>query len=508
MDILPPTPPARQGQTRNTSSPDKAESFGALVDDNSQSEMPQATAPAPTSDASSSAAAPGTVTAPAIAPVASTGNPVLDLIPLAATEGEATDPLTEETAADPLAAFLDAVEVATNPEEVTDETETTEEQASDTTDGKKTDTPAPAAVAAAVAPATTAVSPASGEAEAVDAVLAETAPAQVPTPIDGDGPAAETQTAPAAPDVDPALSSGDVLTDGAAPQTAKPPADEPPAHGLRDNTEGLESPEPKTNSSGQPANPVAVLARTLGAARSAEAQANKTDAAAVETQPAAETGPDAAPHADVHGAKPQPKADAPAVETPAVSETAPAPAAERPALPAVDPSAARTPAFHVLMQQQDIRHVPGAAPAETDAMVRAIPVSGIALEIAGQYRDNNTRFDIRLDPPDLGRIDVRLDVDRSGQVTSRLVVEKSETLDLLRRDAPQLERALQDAGLKTGDNGLQFSLRDQSANGRDDEGAQGNAAKLVVTDEEIAPLQSQTNAYGRMLASGGLDIRV
>ncbi len=69
------------------------------------------------------------------------------------------------------------------------------------------------------------------------------------------------------------------------------------------------------------------------------------------------------------------------------------------------------------------------------------------------------------------------------------------------------ERALQDAGLKTGDNGLQFSLRDQSFNGRDDDRAQ-NAAKLIVTDEDIAPLPSQTAAYGRALARGGLDISV
>ena len=56
---------------------------------------------------------------------------------------------------------------------------------------------------------------------------------------------------------------------------------------------------------------------------------------------------------------------------------------------------------------------------------------------------------------------MRLDVDRGGNVTSRLTVERAETLDLLRRDAPQLERALQHAGLNT-EGGLQFSLRDQN----------------------------------------------
>ena len=72
-------------------------------------------------------------------------------------------------------------------------------------------------------------------------------------------------------------------------------------------------------------------------------------------------------------------------------------------------------------------------------------------------------FEIRLDPPELGRIEVRLDVDRDGNVTSRMIADRSDTLDLLRRDASGLERALQDAGLKTADNSLQFSLRDHSS---------------------------------------------
>ena len=102
------------------------------------------------------------------------------------------------------------------------------------------------------------------------------------------------------------------------------------------------------------------------------------------------------------------------------------------------------------------------APPPPTQPTSAVPIAGLALEIAARVQSGRSRFEIRLDPPELGRIDVRLDVDRSGQVTSRLVVDKAETLDLLRRDAPELERALQQAGLKTGDNGLQFALRDQT----------------------------------------------
>ena len=78
-----------------------------------------------------------------------------------------------------------------------------------------------------------------------------------------------------------------------------------------------------------------------------------------------------------------------------------------------------------------------------------VPIAGLAVEIVARAQDGPKRFEIRLDPPELGRIDVRLDVDHAGKVTSRLVVERAETLDLLRRDAPQLERALQQAGLNT-----------------------------------------------------------
>src|SRR5260370_40650958 len=93
----------------------------------------------------------------------------------------------------------------------------------------------------------------------------------------------------------------------------------------------------------------------------------------------------------------------------------------------------------------------------------AVPRSGLAREIAVSARSCKSRFEIRLDPADLGRIDVRIDDDRSGQVTSHLTVEKPETLSMLRQDAAQLQRQLDDAGFKNGNGGLQINLRDQSS---------------------------------------------
>ena len=75
-----------------------------------------------------------------------------------------------------------------------------------------------------------------------------------------------------------------------------------------------------------------------------------------------------------------------------------------------------------------------------------------------------------------------------------------------------LQRALDDAGLKTGSNGLSFSLRDQSSSGQNsgqgnDNG--GNARRLIISEDESVAAIPVGRGYGRMLgSSSGVDIRV
>jgi flagellar hook-length control protein FliK len=138
----------------------------------------------------------------------------------------------------------------------------------------------------------------------------------------------------------------------------------------------------------------------------------------------------------------------------------------------------------------------------------AVPLSGVAMEIAASVRSGMSRFEIRLDPADLGRIDVRIDINRHGQVTSHLTVEKPETLQMLRQDSNQLHRALNDAGLSTNSGGLQFSLRDQSQSGQNNQNqSTPHAQRLIVSEEEVIP--AAVASYGRMFGpSGGVDISV
>lgn len=225
------------------------------------------------------------------------------------------------------------------------------------------------------------------------------------------------------------------------------------------------------------------------------------DAAAPAEAPADPQAP--APH--------HPQAQASEHAAPAARSTL----AERPELPATAAAAAQVNASTPPPPFNLATHIASPVAASPLTALRvdntadsAIPVAGLAVEIVSRAMDGHRRFEIRLDPPELGRIDVRLDVDHGGKVTSRLMVERAETLDLLRRDAPQLERALQHAGLNT-EGGLEFSLRDQNFANREQAPRDANAARLIVPDDEAVAAEAARRGYGRMIGlGGGVDIRV
>ncbi len=94
-------------------------------------------------------------------------------------------------------------------------------------------------------------------------------------------------------------------------------------------------------------------------------------------------------------------------------------------------------------------------------------------------------------------------------MTSHVTADRQDTLDLLQQQQPQLERALEQAGL----NGLQFSLRDQSFTGQNtgqnkSGSGQTNAqAQLVIPDADLPPVNT-TQIYCRAGLGSGLVIRV
>lgn len=234
--------------------------------------------------------------------------------------------------------------------------------------------------------------------------------------------------------------------------------------------------------------------------------------AEVRTEPAADLPPAAETEIAVKpvtGDKPQTETDAkpddgkprdPEVKT-----------ATTPAAPVLDkqPEASSQPA-----QQQTARVDPLLAPRiiqtgyQTSQQQLNLPQ--LAFEVARQATDGNTRFQIRLDPAELGRVDVRLDIDASGKVHARLTVEKAETLDLMQRDQRGLEKALQQAGLDGAKTNLEFSLKQNPFNGGQ-QGQEGNGRGTRFGGGE-APAEAEDvpaptiNLYRGSLTASGVNI--
>ncbi|TWA79187.1 flagellar hook-length control protein FliK [Azospirillum brasilense] len=132
----------------------------------------------------------------------------------------------------------------------------------------------------------------------------------------------------------------------------------------------------------------------------------------------------------------------------------------------------------------------------------------VAVHISKNVSDGNDQFTINLRPAELGRIDIKLDIGQDGRVTASVAVEKAQTLELLQRDSRNLERALQDAGLKADSNSLNFSLRGEGGQSFQESGRQGGSGRrgrgFGGGTGEVEDAQA---AYTLTLAPGRVDIQ-
>jgi flagellar hook-length control protein FliK len=261
---------------------------------------------------------------------------------------------------------------------------------------------------------------------------------------------------------------GSVLTQAVAPRPSENAA-----------TPTAEAPRP-----GESADTSAAIAKPLAAHTSAPAGANipapRPDGGA--SAPPAQSNfvvPDqsAAPAPAVKGASP---------ETLLPGDLAPRAEAAPPQTPSV--------AGGALGAHASLTPPPTTIQVQTGAPRLAIPAEALAYEIKRQQSNGINRFEIRLEPAELGRIDVRLEVADDGTTRAHLSADRPETLDLLQRDSRQLERALQSLGLRTDRDALAFSLRQDGAAeggdnrpGRDGEGRAATGAGAFAAPEEDIP---------------------
>lgn len=84
------------------------------------------------------------------------------------------------------------------------------------------------------------------------------------------------------------------------------------------------------------------------------------------------------------------------------------------------------------------------------------PAQQLGISIARGAREGMDRIEIQLHPAELGRVDVRMELGHDGRIMAVVSAERSDTLEQLRRDIHQLERALADAGFDTDGNSFRF----------------------------------------------------
>ncbi|QZN99268.1 flagellar hook-length control protein FliK [Chenggangzhangella methanolivorans] len=181
-----------------------------------------------------------------------------------------------------------------------------------------------------------------------------------------------------------------------------------------------------------------------------------------------------------------------AAATAPASRAESAPGAERASAPAAQAQTTATSSATSSAQAQPTSALASAAAAQ------------VATEIASHAGSRRTRFEVRLDPGELGRIDVRLDIGHDGRVATRLIVEKAETLDMLKQDARELTRQLEQAGFQLGQGGLAFQLKDgRQTFVRDDADERRSDGAVAEDIEEAAPALA---AYARSpLSAAGVD---
>lgn len=111
---------------------------------------------------------------------------------------------------------------------------------------------------------------------------------------------------------------------------------------------------------------------------------------------------------------------------------------------------------------------PGPAPVASDGP-DAVPVGltpQLTVAIVRHAADGLDRVKVQLQPEELGTVEIALELGDDGRARAAFLAERPETVDLLRREAGDLERALRQVGVEVGTGDMSFAARDPHG-GRD-----------------------------------------
>lgn len=177
----------------------------------------------------------------------------------------------------------------------------------------------------------------------------------------------------------------------------------------------------------------------------------------------AAAGTDAKPSAAAIGKTASPAQAATQTANPAAAAISPESAAKA----AVDPTPAPGPQASIQTAAtsnplSDASRATATPPALQSAPAATIEVYSRIIERADGRAQ---RFEVRLDPVELGRVDVRIEIGADKKVHAVLAAHDSAALSDLMRGQRALERALSDAGIDIADNGVRFEMSNDANRG-------------------------------------------
>jgi flagellar hook-length control protein FliK len=141
------------------------------------------------------------------------------------------------------------------------------------------------------------------------------------------------------------------------------------------------------------------------------------------------------------------------------------------------------------------------APASPPPAAPPSPAAQIVTLLRASAGSDGQSMTIQLRPERLGTVEVRLDTDAKGKTTASFLADRPETLQLLKHDAPELVRALKEAGVDADAGSLGFGLRD-TGSGNSGTAERGRTAQrlgaALAGDVDETPIAYRPPAANRL----------
>jgi hypothetical protein len=135
------------------------------------------------------------------------------------------------------------------------------------------------------------------------------------------------------------------------------------------------------------------------------------------------------------------------------------------------------------------------------------PADQVSIRLLHAVAEGKRTIQMHLHPAELGTIDVKMQW-QGDRLTAQFQVDRPETLQILQREVPALERTLNQAGVNVDSGSLSFSLRQQAGNGQNGSNQPFDPAAANTGFGEAADLPLGDEPLGQVIRDGLLSIRV